>query len=45
MRAEFAVRLTDAPLGTWRALPSDTPGGRRTYSDLAIEAALTIRLG
>ena len=33
-----------AALDTWRAPASGKPGGQRTYSDLAIEAALTIRM-
>ncbi len=31
-------------LDAWRAPPSGKPGGQRTYANIAIEAALTIRL-
>ena len=35
---------TDDALDSWRAAPSGKPGGQRTYADIAIEAALTIRM-
>jgi IS5 family transposase len=43
-RGGLTLWLSDAALHAWRAPPSGTPGGQRTYSDLAIEAALTIRM-
>ena len=36
--------MTESALDTWRAPASGKPGGQRTYSDLAIEAALTLRM-
>lgn len=42
-RGALTVWLSDTALGAWRAPASGRPGGQRTYSDLAIEAALTIR--
>ena len=38
-RGDLTLRLSDAALDAWRAPASGTPGGQRTYSDLAIEAA------
>jgi len=38
------VWLSDTALEAWRAPASGKPGGQRTYSDLAIEATLTIRM-
>ena len=43
-RGDLTVWLSDTALDTWRAPASGKPGGQRTYSDLAIEAALTIRM-
>ena len=43
-RGDLTVWLSDAALDAWRAPVSGKPGGQRTYSDLAIEAALTIRM-
>jgi len=43
-RGDLTVWLSDAALHAWRAPTSGKPGGQRTYSDLAIEAALTIRI-
>src|SRR5487761_2157215 len=43
-RGDVTVWLSDEALDAWRAAPSGKPGGQRTYADLAIEAALTIRL-
>ena len=44
MRGDFTVWLSDAALDAWRETPSGKPGGQRTYADIAIEAALTIRI-
>ena len=43
-RGALTVWLSDTALEAWRAPASGRPGGQRTYSDLAIEAALTIRM-
>ena len=43
-RGDLTLWLSDAALDAWRAPASGTPGGQRTYSDPAIEAALTIRM-
>jgi hypothetical protein len=43
-RGDLTVWLSDAALDAWRAPASGKTGGQRTYSDLAIEAALTIRM-
>ena len=43
-RGDLTVWLSDAALDAWRAAPSGKPGGQRTYADIAIEAALTIRM-
>jgi hypothetical protein len=43
-RGDLTVWLSDAALNAWRAPASGKPGGQRTYADLAIQAALTIRM-
>jgi len=43
-RGDLTVWLSDNALDAWRAAPSGKPGGQRTYADIAIEAALTIRM-
>jgi hypothetical protein len=43
-RGALTVWLSKAALDAWRAPATGRPGGQRTYSDLAIEAALTIRM-
>ncbi len=43
-RGDLTVWLTDDALDSWRAPASGKPGGQRTYPDIAIEAALTIRM-
>ncbi len=43
-RGDLTVWLSDAALHAWRAPHSGKPGGQRTYADIAIEAALTIRM-
>ena len=42
-RGDLTIWLSDDALDAWRAVPSGKPGGQRTYTDIAIEAALTIR--
>ena len=43
-RGDLTVWLTDDALDSWRAPTNGKPGGQRTYTDIAIEAALTIRM-
>jgi hypothetical protein len=43
-RGDLTVWLSDAALDAWRAPPSGKSGGQRTYADIAIKAALTIRM-
>ena len=43
-RGDLTVWLSDGALDAWRAPPSGKPGGQRRFSDIAIEAALTIRM-
>jgi hypothetical protein len=43
-RGDLTVWLSDTALAAWRAPASGKPGGQRRYADIAIEAALTIRL-
>ncbi len=43
-RGDLTVWLSDDALQGWRVPASGKPGGQRTYSDVAIEAALTIRM-
>ncbi len=43
-RGDLTVWLSDDAINSWREPPSGKPGGQRTYADIAIEAALTIRM-
>jgi hypothetical protein len=43
-RGALTVWLSDAAVEAWRAPATGRPGGQPTYSDLAIEAPLTIRM-
>jgi len=43
-RGNLTVWLSNEALDAWRETPSGKPGGQRTYADIAIEAALTIRM-
>ena len=43
-RGDLTVWLSDDALDSWRAPASGKPGGQRTYANIAIEAALTIRM-
>ena len=43
-RGDLTVWLSDEALCAWQAPPSGRPGGQRRYADIAIEAALTIRM-
>ena len=42
-RGSLTIWFTAEAIAYWRAQPRATPGGRRHYSDLAIETALTLR--
>ena len=44
IRGDLTVWLSDEALDAWQAPPSGKPGGQRRYADIAIEAALTIRM-
>jgi hypothetical protein len=43
-RGDLTVWLSYDAIKSWRALPSGKPGGQRIYANIAIEAALTIRM-
>ena len=43
-RGDLTVWLSDTALDAWRAPATGKPGGQRRYADIAIEAALTIRM-
>jgi len=43
-RADLTVWLSTTAVEAWTPIPSLKPGGQRTYSDVAIEAALMLRL-
>ena len=43
-RGDVTIWLSDQALVAWRASASGKPGGQRTYANIAIEAALTIRM-
>ena len=43
-RGDLTVWLSNEALDAWHETPSGKPGGQRTYADIAIEAALTIRM-
>ena len=43
-RGDLTVWLSDDALDSWRAPASGKPGGQRTYANIAIEVALTIRM-
>jgi len=43
-RGDLTVWFADDALDAWRVPAEGKPGGQRTYSDVAIEAALTIRM-
>ena len=43
-RGDLTVWLSEDVINSWREPPSGKPGGQRTYADIAIEAALTIRM-
>ena len=43
-RGDLTIWLSEDAIKSWREPPSGRPGGQRTYADIAIEAALTIRM-
>jgi hypothetical protein len=43
-RGDVTVWFSEDAIEAWRAPPSGRPGGQCTYADIAIEAALTIRM-
>ena len=43
-RGDITIWLSPAAILAWSALPSGNPGGQRKYSDIAIEAALALRM-
>ena len=43
-RGDLTVWLSDDAINSWRAPISGRPGGQRIYANVAIEAALTIRM-
>ncbi len=43
-RGDLTVWLSDDALDSWRAPPSGESGGQRTYSNIAIEVAPTLRM-
>jgi hypothetical protein len=43
-RGDLTVWLADEALAAWQAAPSGKPGGQQRYADIAIEAALTVRM-
>ena len=43
-RGDLTLWLSPTAVASWTALPSLKPGGQRYYSDVAIEAALMLRL-
>ncbi len=43
-RGDLTLWLSEDAIAAWRAPTGEKPGGQPVYSDLAIEAALTVRL-
>ena len=43
-RGELTLWFSEDAIEAWRQSPSSVPGGQRTYSDIAIETALTVRV-
>jgi len=43
-RGDLTLWFSEEAISAWRAPPSEKPGGQTVYSDLAIEAGLTVRL-
>jgi len=43
-RGDLTIWFSEDAIKSWREPPSGKPGGQRTHADIAIEAALTIRM-
>jgi hypothetical protein len=43
-RGDLTIWLSEDAINSWREPPSGKPGGQRIYANIAIEAALTIRM-
>ncbi len=43
-RGDLTIWFSDDAIKSWRAPTSGRPGGQRIYTNIAIEAALTIRM-
>ena len=43
-RGDVTIWFSEDAIEAWRAPANGRPGGQRKYADLAIEAALTIRM-
>ncbi len=43
-RGDLTIWFSEDAIKSWREPPSGEPGGQRIYADLAIEAALTLRM-
>ncbi|MCK5711935.1 MAG: transposase, partial [Hyphomicrobiaceae bacterium] len=43
-RGDLTIWFSEDAIKSWREPPSGKPGGQRIYADLAIEAALTLRM-
>ena len=43
-RGDLTIWLSEDAIKSWREPPSGKPGGQRTYANIAIEAALTLRI-
>ncbi len=43
-RGHLTIWFSDDAIKSWRAPTSGTPGGQRIYANIAIEAAMTIRM-
>ena len=43
-RGDLTLWFSEEAIAAWRAPTSEKPGGQPVYSDLAIEAGLTVRL-
>jgi hypothetical protein len=43
-RGDLTIWFSDDAINSWRALPSGKSGGQRIYANVAIEAALAIRM-
>ena len=43
-RGDLTLWFSEEAIAAWRAPSGEKPGGQRVYSDLAIEAGVTVRL-